>query len=177
MAADRSACASSGSPARWCVPCVAALVTLGATATALAQPSDPFTMPAVKVVSPPSIDGVVDNDEWRTAARVADFIQFEPNRGDPARLETAVWVLYDDTHLYVAFEAHDPEPLMAQMTQRDAQLWNDDSVQIYIDTFHDGRSGYFFMANVLGTQLDGRLPRTATPATRPGTRHGYRRRS
>ena len=157
MAADRSACASSGSPARWCVPCVAALVTLGATATALAQPSDPFTMPAVKVVSPPSIDGVVDNDEWRTAARVADFIQFEPNRGDPARLETAVWVLYDDTHLYVAFEAHDPEPLMAQMTQRDAQLWNDDSVQIYIDTFHDGRSGYFFMANVLGTQLDGRL--------------------
>ena len=119
-------------------------------------------MPAVKAVSPPAIDGVIDADEWRTAARAADFIQFEPNRGEPSHLETAVSVLYDAAHLYVAFEAHDPEPLMGQMTQRDAELWNDDSVQIYVDTFHDGRSGYFFMTNVLGTQLDGRLAEDGT---------------
>ena len=71
--------------------------------------------------------------------------------------QTVVFVLYDDDYLYVAFEAHDPEPLISQMTRRDAQLWEDDSVQIYLDTFHDGRSGYFFMTNILGTQLDGRL--------------------
>ena len=35
-------------------------------------------------------------------------------------------------------------------------------MQIYIDTFHDGRSGYFFMTNVLGTQLDGRLAEDGT---------------
>ena len=131
-------------------------------ATAQAQVIGPFTMRAVKTAAPPAIDGVVDTDEWRDAARVADFIQFEPNRGEPSELGTEVAVLYDDTHLYVAFEALDPEPLLAQMTQRDAELWNDDSVQIYIDTFHDGRSGYFFMANVLGTQLDGRLAEDGT---------------
>ena len=61
---------------------------------------------------PPTIDGVIDVDEWRDAARVADFIQFQPNRGEPAELETEVFVLYDDAQLYVAFRAYDPEPLI-----------------------------------------------------------------
>ena len=116
-----------------------------------------FVMDAKRTASAPVIDGEIAADEWQAASRGEDFIQFEPNRGDPSELQTVVLVLYDDQHLYIAFEAHDPEPLMGQMTRRDAQLWNDDSVQIYIDTFHDDRSRYFFMTNVLGTQLDGRL--------------------
>ena len=137
---------------------VVVLVVLSATAaTAHAQTTGPFTMPAIRAATAPTIDGVIGDDEWQDAARVADFIQFEPTQGQPAEFETEVAVLYDAANLYVAFVAHDPEPLLAQMTQRDAQLWNDDSVQIYLDTFHDGRSGYFFMTNVLGTQLDGRV--------------------
>ena len=152
------------SPRAWSWSSVPWIVlgVFGAAAAAQAQTAGPLTMPAVKTLSPPVVDGVIDADEWRDAARVADFIQFEPNRGEPAALETEVAVLYDDAHLYVAFVAYDPEPLMGQMTQRDAQLWNDDSVQIYLDTFHDGRSGYFFMTNVLGTQLDGRLAEDGT---------------
>ena len=115
-----------------------------------------FIMPAAKTPAPPTIDGVIGS-EWRDASRGENFIQFEPNRGDPSPLQTVVYVQYDDEHLYIAFEAHDPEPLMGQMVERDASLWEDDSVQIYIDTFHDARSGYFFMTNVLGTQLDGRI--------------------
>ena len=137
----------------------AAVVGLAACAApGLAQPPAPaFTMPAVRADRAPSIDGVVAEAEWAAAPRVTDFIQFQPNRGVPAEWRTVARVLYDDGHLYVAFEAEDTEPLMAQMTQRDAQLWNDDSVQIFIDSFHDRRSGYFFMTNVLGTQVDGRI--------------------
>jgi hypothetical protein len=51
---------------------------------------------------------------------------------------------------------------MGQMTQRDAQLWNEDSVQVFLDSFHDGRSGYYFMTNVLGTQADGRIAEDGT---------------
>ena len=79
-------------------------------------------MDAKRAVVPPVIDGRIDSGEWQTASRGEDFVQFEPNRGDVAELQTVVYVLYDDEHLYVAFEAHDPEPLMAQMTRRDAQL-------------------------------------------------------
>ena len=116
-----------------------------------------FVLDAKRTTSAPEIDGQIEAGEGQAASRGENFIQFEPNRGDPSELQTVVLVQYDDEHLYIAFEAHDPEPLMAQMVRRDADLWNDDSVQIYIDTFHDGRSGYFFMTNVLGTQLDGRL--------------------
>ena len=133
------------------------LVAFGLGFNLQAQETDPFTLRAVKAASPPTIDGLFTANEWQDASRATDFIQFEPNRGEPARLQTEVAVLYDETHLYIAFVAHDPEPVMAQMTQRDAELWNDDSVQVYLDTFHDGRSGYFFMTNVLGTQLDGRI--------------------
>ena len=138
---------------------VAAAVPVAVAAQGFAQPVAPqgFTLQAVKTDAPPRIDGMIESSEWGEASRGEDFIQYEPNRGDPSQLPTVVFVLHDDEHLYVAFEAHDPEPLISQMTQRDAQLWNDDSVQIYLDSFHDGRSGYFFMTNVLGTQLDGRL--------------------
>ena len=114
---------------RWSLA-VAACAAVAAASPAYAQPDVPqgFTLQAVKTAVPPRIDGVVESGEWDGAARGEDFIQFEPNRGDPARLQTVVFVLYDDEHLYVAFEAYDPEPLMGQMTQRDAQLWNDDSV-------------------------------------------------
>ena len=139
----------------------AVLLIVAVGPPALAQPTSGsgggFVLDARRAVVAPEIDGEIESGEWQAASRGEDFIQFEPNRGDPAELQTVVFVLYDDEHLYVAFEAHDPESLMAQMTRRDAELWLDDSVQIYIDTFHDGRSGYFFMTNVLGTQLDGRL--------------------
>ena len=101
------------------LPVVLLAALWGTAATAQAQTTGPFTMPAVKAGSPPAIDGVIDADEWRDAARVADFIQFQPNRGEPAEFETEVAVLYDNAHLYVAFLAYDPEPLMGQMTQRD----------------------------------------------------------
>ena len=139
---------------------VVAVWTMVAVASqSFAQPATPrgFVLQSVKTDTPPLIDGVIEASEWGEAVRGENFIQYEPNHGEPAELQTVVFVLYDDEHLYVAFEAHDPEPLMGQMTQRDAQLWNDDSVQIYLDSFHDGRSGYFFMTNVLGTQLDGRV--------------------
>ena len=146
--------APSGSPGA-----VAGIAVLCFCAAALAQepPAHDFTMQAVKTATPPDIDGVLRTNEWQGAARVGDFLQYQPIRGNPAEFATTVFLLYDDTQLYVAFEAHDPDPLISQMTVRDGQLWNDDSVQLYIDSFHDGRSGYYFMTNVLGTQLDGRL--------------------
>lgn len=142
------------------------LAVTATAAPAFAQSGVPprFLMQAVRAEAPPLIDGAVTDGEWATAAQGKDFIQFEPTRGEPATLPTTVFVLYDDTHLYVAFEVHDPDPLMSQMTQRDSQLWNDDSVQIFLDSFHDRRSGYYFMTNVLGTQTDGRLAEDGTSA-------------
>jgi hypothetical protein len=112
---------------------------------------------AVRAMQPPVIDGEIGEDEWKSAAVVTGFLQYEPRRGDPSEVRTEALVLYDAGHLYVAFRAWDAEPVTAQLTQRDADLLRDDAVAVVLDTTFDRRSGYYFLTNALGTQADGRV--------------------
>ena len=144
---------------------VLAALTVGAAGlagTVPARAQDPaaaraFVLNAVQAAEPPDIDGVIEDDEWAGAARAEAFVQFEPRRGEVATRPTEALVLYDGGHLYVAFRCRDDEPLTARRTQRDGNLFSDDSVSVLIDTFLDRQTGYFFITNPLGTQEDGRL--------------------
>src|SRR6267378_3458482 len=109
----------------------ALLLGLGAAAPAV------FELPAVKAQRAPVIDGTIYEAEWAGAARATDFIQYEPRRGEPSPLRTEALVLYDERHLYLAFRAFDPEPVTAQLTQRDADLFGDDAVVVLLDSSHD----------------------------------------
>jgi hypothetical protein len=117
----------------------------------------PFELAAAKAGRAPLVDGVVDETEWAGAAAASDFIQYEPSRGERSAVQTVAFVLYDDQNLYVAFRAKDTEPLTAQLTQRDADLFGDDAVVVLLDTAHDRQSAFYFMTNALGTQADGRI--------------------
>src|SRR5213592_2453320 len=112
---------------------------------------------AVRTTKPPVIDGEIGEDEWKAAAVVTSFIRYEPRRGDGSDVRTEALVLYDAGHVFVAFRAWDPEPITAELTQRDADLFTDDAVAVVLDTTFDRRSGYYFMTNALGTQADGRI--------------------
>src|SRR5512136_1595396 len=103
--------------------CIAGIVPAGAE-----QGPQQFDVKGIRATKPPVIDGVVDEEEWRGASVASDFVQFEPRRGERSTTRTQALVLYDAGHLYVAFRAWDPEPLTAQLTQRDADLFGDDSV-------------------------------------------------
>src|SRR5881296_3481038 len=78
---------------------------------------------AVRATNPPVIDGAIGEDEWKAAAVVTGFIQYEPQRGDASDVRTEALVVYDADHVYVAFRAWDSEPITAQLTQRDADLF------------------------------------------------------
>ena len=112
---------------------------------------------AVQAAKPPVIDGEMGEDEWKAAAAVTGFIQYEPRRGEVSDVRTEAFLLYDTGHLYVAFRAWDAEPITAELTQRDADLFLDDAVAVVLDTTFDRRSGYYFITNALGTQADGRI--------------------
>ena len=131
------------------------------TAAAGAQTTVPTSnsneIVAVRTAMPPVIDGVIGEDEWKGAAIATGFIQYEPRRGEPSGVRTEAIVLFDAGHLYVAFRVWDGEPITAQLTQRDADLFTDDSVAVVLDTTLDRRSGYYFITNALGTQADGRI--------------------
>jgi hypothetical protein len=119
-----------------------------------------FTLVAVWTDTPPVLDGIVDPEEWRNAAEAGDFIQFVPNRGMPASVETRVKILYDHEYIYFGFMCEDPEPDKIEYGtgRRDglSSRTGTDSVTVDLDTFNDDRSSYYFRTNPRGVQFDGR---------------------
>lgn len=114
---------------------------------------------AVRIETPPNIDGKLDDPCWQKSAKTGELLQFEPQRGEPATQPTTIYVGYDANNLYVAFECFktDMNQLAANLTRRDSFFFSDDHVEVLIDTFLDGRNCYAFALNPLGTQTDRRL--------------------
>jgi len=141
-----------------------ALLFLAATSTfckkTLAQNG---TLPPRVELSPPparieiKIDGRLDDPIWQGAHRVTHFIQREPNHGAPVSEPTEVRIAFDAKNLYIAADMQDREPerVIANVMRRDADLLNNDSFEIYLDTFHDHRNFFYFATNALGAQRDG----------------------
>ena len=104
-----------------------------------------------------SLDGVLDEPMWSQATVASDFLQRDPDNGAPATERTEVRVLYDASRLLLGVTLHDSEPgrLLGNQMQRDQPFGADDRFMWTIDTFLDGRSGYFFEINPSGAMGDG----------------------
>ena len=103
----------------------------------------------------PVIDGKLEDEIWRFAARLTDFYQVEPGENVAPSRATEVLLGYDDKHFYVAFRAFDePGKVHYTVAKRD-DIWNDDNVGMFIDTFDDKRNAYAIFFNPLGVQADG----------------------
>ena len=111
---------------------------------------------ATHTASPPYIDGLLNDAVWHHAAPVVLSSQREPIEGAAATERTEVRVLYDDEQLYIAFRCHDTEPdrIVANLMRRDAELDENDYVMLVLDTYRDGRGGFFFATNPLGARRD-----------------------
>jgi hypothetical protein len=105
------------------------------------------------------LDGRLAEPVWRRAIPATGFLQEDPDEGEPATEETAVYVLYDSQDLYIGAMLHDSDidGIIAHQKQRDASLDNDDRFMWILDTFLDGRTGYFFEINPAGLMGDGLL--------------------
>ena len=111
---------------------------------------------AVRVSDAIKIDGLLDEPPWSVAQPATDFLQEQPNEGQPASEKTEVRVLFDDRNLYIGIHAFDSDPpqINARELVRDAEFSNDDTVAILLDTYHDRRNAFRFVVNPLGTQQD-----------------------
>jgi hypothetical protein len=105
------------------------------------------------------LDGVLDEEFWQSADVASGFLQQEPRTGEPATEKTEVRIAYDDQNLYIGVILHDREPdgVIGRALQRDAGLGSDDRFMFILDTFMDGRTGYFFEINPAGLMGDGLL--------------------
>ena len=102
-----------------------------------------------------SIDGVLDEPAWQSAARLELLYETRPAENAPPPVRTEVLFTYDSDHFYVAFRAHDPNPseIRAHLTDRDT-AFQDDFVGVVLDTFNDERRAVEFFVNPLGVQMD-----------------------
>ena len=100
---------------------------------------------ALRVDSPPTIDGRLDEPCWQRATkspRFADLVH-----ATPGRFDTQAAVLWDDECLYVGYWIEEPN-VEARHTQRDALIYEDNDVELFIA----GRDAYYELeVNARGT--------------------------
>ena len=137
--------------------CTSALACILQSAAA-ASPAGPISAPsagAVRTSQPVVIDGRADDAIWRTAPVIADFVQFSPVEGGPARFKTEAQVAFDDHNFYAFIRASDPEPakISTVLARRDVRPPTD-QLKIVIDAFHDRRSGFEFAVSPGGVKRD-----------------------
>ena len=142
------------------MPSFARYLTLSCllSSTAQGSPAVPTTVATAVAVRTPEavvIDGRPDDAIWRTAPVIADFTQFSPVEGGPARYRTEAQVAFDDHDFYVFIRAYDPEPakISTVLARRDVRPPTD-QLKIVIDGFHDRRSGFEFAISPGGVKRD-----------------------
>ncbi len=102
------------------------------------------------------LDGRLDEPFWSRAVPAADFIQIDPDNGSPATEKTEVRIAFDREALYIGVTCldSDPDGWIGWQMRRDERLFADDAFMWTIDTFLDGRTGYFFEMNPSGLMAD-----------------------
>ena len=114
------------------------------------------TMAATRADQGPTVDGDLSDRAWQASEVGADFIQHEPLDGVPATEQTEVRVVFTDSTIYFGITAFDanPDAIIAKEMERDSRIYQDDSIILLLDTFHDGRNAYAFETNLNGARTD-----------------------
>ena len=157
MPIDRSSLARGGVAAALAVALVAVVAT-DARAQSL-PPAPAHELTASRVAIAPQIDARDDDAAWATGPVLDDFRDFAPREGIIPSMRTTVRIRYDDRALYFLVRAFDqaPDSIVRRLARRDTQDNNADQVVLFLDPFHDGRTGYEFDLSASGVKADATL--------------------
>lgn len=112
---------------------------------------------ALKLDEPISLDGTLNESIWQRAEQYDNFIQRDPDEGRPSSQRTVVKIAYDENALYIAAIMFDePDSIVARLARRD-EFVKTDRFTLFLDPYHDKRSGYYFSVSAAGSLLDGVL--------------------
>ena len=127
----------------------------------LASPADnDKRITAVYIEGEIVLDGNLDELEWSLAQPATDFIQNEPDQGEPATERTEVRILYNNEYLYLGIYCFDEgyrEGMVLTEIFRDVGNRENDYFSVVLDTFDDDRNAFLFGMNPVGSKRDGQL--------------------
>ena len=110
---------------------------------------------ANRIIKPPKIDGVLNDDIWKSISGVSDFKMFEPGNEGLINQEyqTIIKMAYDDNAVYIAaymFD-HNANKILRQLSQRDDVFVQADLFYIALNTLNDGINETRFYVTSAGT--------------------------
>ena len=110
---------------------------------------------AVRADEAPVIDGRDDDAVWRNAPPITGFRMWRPTEGKDARFKTEAKIAYDAGNLYVYVRAFDPHPdSIIKLLERRDSFTPSDMIWLFVDSYHDRRTGYEFGVNAAGVKTD-----------------------
>ncbi len=108
-----------------------------------------------RFVAAPVIDGRLDDEAWKSSQVLKDFIQTGPGDNVAPSKPTEVMLGYDEKNFYIAFRCFDEkDKIRATVAKRD-NVFGEDNVRVWLDTYNDQRRAYVLGFNPLGIQHDG----------------------
>ena len=120
----------------------------------------------VHALSPPLIDGDLNDPAWRSAEWTDDFVDIMgPGKPKP-RFRTRAKLLWDDKNLYLAAEIQEPH-VWATLTNHDAVIFRDPDFEVFLDPKGETQPYYEFEINALNTTWDLRLSKPYLDGGKP----------
>jgi len=116
----------------------------------------------------PEVDGVLDDEIWRTATVISDMHQFQPvDHGEPSE-RSEFYLAYSERFFYIGARLYDSDPsaISARQLVQGQNMQFDDAFEFILDTFNNGRTGYQFQVNPNGIRREGVYDQ---PQSRTGT--------
>jgi hypothetical protein len=116
------------------------------------------TVRAIKLATPLTLDGVLDEEIYTREAPFGGLIQVAPNDGAPSTERSDIWITYDDRNIYLSCRCYETAPpaewIVNELRRDTGGLRNNEHIGVLFDTFYDRRSGFAFYTNPLGARAD-----------------------
>ena len=127
------------------------------TATLAQKKNSSYTLNIYPASEAVRIDGIADENVWKSAEVAENFFEVLPMDTSLARVKTEVCMTYDKYNIYLLAICYNelPGPDMVESLRRDFDFLKNDNFIVFIDPFDDQTNGFAFGTNAAGAQWDG----------------------
>lgn len=144
------------------------LLIKGVFSQVLPVPDTTKKYSAVRAETAPKIDGVLDDSAWANVLPATDFVMSRPIENSTPTQKTEVWIVYDNTAVYVGAMMYDtsPDSILHELGLRDGVDPNSNSgytdinadlFRFVIDPYNSRQDAYDFGVHASGVQLDSKF--------------------
>lgn len=116
-----------------------------------------YRIPAKQATDVITIDGKLDEADWKNVEGIGSFTQNFPDDTKFASSQTEVKMLYNEQFLYIAAICENPDgdDYIVSSLKRDFPFEQNDAFVVYIDPFDDKTNGFSFAVNPFNVQREG----------------------